>query len=154
MAAICLLVAFLQILKPLSAGYKPLAEAAGVFFDKHPSAVFAMGKGAGVTAYLHKKAAVVRIDGYGAPDGLIDDIRQSRPLETVLRRLKADFYVTPATDEKKNCSVAREPQKTSFGPNNRAMESWICVSPADEAPVFKNLTLRLYKTSDLTLNRE
>ena len=154
MAGICLLVAFLQISKPLSGAYKPLTAAAGDFFKKDPSAVYAMGKGAGLTAYLNKKTTVIRVDGYGAPDGLIDDIRQSRALGDVLRRLKADFYITPATPEKKECTVLREPAKTFFGPNNRATDGWACVPPVDEAPVSKNLVLRLYKTSDLQIRNK
>ena len=154
MAGVCLLVAFLQILTPSSAAYKPLTAAAGVFFEKNPSAVYAMGKGAGIAAYFNKKTSVIRVDGYAAPAGLIDDIRQSHALGDVLRRLNADFYIALTTPEKKDCTVLREPVKTFFGPNNRATDGWACVPPVAETPVSKNLVLRLYKTSDLQIRNK
>lgn len=117
------------------------------FAAAHPG-VYAMGDGAGSVGYV-LSSPVVQLEGLVMDARFLENIRQERPLEEVLREYGVDYFISDQAEREGDCYKFREPALA--GPLSPAMRATICTPPVWSEEYGKSsdlrYSLRIFKVS-------
>jgi hypothetical protein len=127
LGGLMLLLSLLVVSRPRIEAYRPVAETVREFARTHPG-IYAMGSGAGVSAYL-SGMPFVRLDGLAGDHRIQDYLGQQAALSRPFLHYGVDYYVAVNLPKGHECYVAREPKENTLGGNNKGMSDWMCAVP-------------------------
>lgn len=142
LGGLMLFLSLLVVSRPRIEAYRPVAETVREFAGTHPG-IYAMGRGAGVSAYL-SGMPFVRLDGLAGDRRIQDYLGQQAALSRAFRHYGADYYVAVNLPKGQECFVAREPKENTLGGNNKGMSDWMCASPVLSRQVAPKTTVMIF----------
>lgn len=132
---------------PRSAFYEPVTRTVGEFTDAHKGR-FAMGAGAGITAF-ETGADFVRLDGMAQDKKMLDFLGAQTDLSTVFKHYGVNYYVAAnPTSADKTCYSAREPVQNRFGGSNKGMSDWLCAAPVFEKQATPKIRIGIFRIDE------
>ncbi len=140
------IVATLIAIKPRFLAYKDLARAVQTF-TKDYEGVYAMGSGAGVSAYLSEKN-FVRLDGLAQNKEMLEALHTQKTLDIPLKTFHVDYYIALNSIKSQSCFSTREPLQNRFGGSNKGMNDWLCAEPLSEKQITPRTKIYLFKINE------
>ncbi len=112
--------------------WTPFAQAIAAFAQTHPG-IYAMGDCSGTAGYLIPHP-LIQLEGLVMDAPYLDNIRQQRPLNDVLRDQHVRYYVTVDAHYRNGCWHTTEPIQA--GPDSPHMQGLFCTEPVTTYPTL------------------